>query len=160
MEILNELQKIWISGGVLMWPLLFVAILIYSTAFDLLIFLKEQFIADPFEFEFERMPYISRRTQFLQILVGAAPLIGLLGTVMGMLTTFSGLGSSQGGNSIDLVALGISEALITTETGLLIAIPALFMLMLIDNRQRELSIYFKRSREVVSLNSEKNVSAS
>lgn len=145
MEILTELQNIWSGGGVLMWPLLFTAVLIYATAFDLLIHLGDLEDMDPMEFDLDRMPYITRRTQFLQILVGAAPLIGLLGTVMGMLTTFGGLGQAHGANSIDLVALGISQALITTETGLLIAIPALFILMLINGRQREITQYFSRT---------------
>ncbi|MBL4801619.1 MAG: MotA/TolQ/ExbB proton channel family protein [Emcibacter sp.] len=149
MEMLNELQNIWVGGGILMGPLLFMAVLIYATAFDLLIHVGALHEADPVEFEFDRMPYITRRTQFLQILVGAAPLIGLLGTVMGMLTTFGGLGSSHSGNSIDLVARGISEALITTETGLLIAIPALFMLMMINSRQREMVQHFSRA-EIIS----------
>lgn len=145
MNMLTELQNIWVSGGVLMGPLLFTTVLIYATAFDLLIQVNNLHDVDPMEFELDRMPYIARRTQFLQILVGSAPLIGLLGTVMGMLTTFGGLGSSHGGNSIDLVARGISEALITTETGLLIAIPALFMLMLINSRRREMVQHFSRS---------------
>jgi hypothetical protein len=148
MELWVEMQSIWEAGGLLMWALLFIALLIYTTAFDLLVYLGGLKDVDTVEFEYDHMPYVKRRTQFLKILVGSAPLIGLLGTVMGMLTTFAGLGASQGGDSIDLVALGISEALITTETGLLIAIPALFMLMMINNRQLELVVDFTRTREL------------
>jgi len=63
----------------------------------------------------------------MKICVGAAPLVGLLGTVTGMLTTFGALASGSGGDqTMGMVASGISEALITTETGLVIAIPGLF----------------------------------
>ncbi len=69
---------------------------------------------------------VSRFMLFLWRGVGAAPLLGLLGTVTGMLTTFSALATGSGGQkTMDLVAGGISEALITTETGLMIALPGL-----------------------------------
>ncbi len=58
--------------------------------------------------------------------VSVAPLLGLLGTVTGMLATFGALASGSGGaKTMGMVASGISEALITTETGLLIALPGL-----------------------------------
>lgn len=69
-----------------------------------------------------------RDLNVMRICVGAAPLLGLLGTVTGMLATFSALASGSGGEkTMGMVAEGISEALITTETGLVIALPGLFM---------------------------------
>ena len=79
----------------------------------------------------------SRRT-YLLILVTTAPLMGLLGTVMGMLTTFSGLAISTAGSTVDQIAAGISEALITTQTGLIIAIPAYVMATMIQKRRNEM----------------------
>ena len=68
-----------------------------------------------------------RDLRVMKISVGTAPLLGLLGTVTGMLATFGALSSGSGGDkTMDLVAKGISEALITTETGLVIALPGLF----------------------------------
>jgi biopolymer transport protein ExbB len=68
-----------------------------------------------------------RDLRFMKRAVSTAPLLGLLGTVMGMLTTFKALASGSGGQkTMDLVAGGISEALITTETGLIIALLGLF----------------------------------
>jgi hypothetical protein len=53
--------------------------------------------------------------------------LGLLGTVTGMLATFGALATGSGGDkTMGLVAEGISEALVTTETGLIIALPGLF----------------------------------
>jgi len=69
----------------------------------------------------------ARDLRVMRICVSAAPLVGLLGTVTGMLTTFGALSSGSGGDqTMSMVAGGISEALITTETGLVIAIPGLF----------------------------------
>ncbi len=68
-----------------------------------------------------------RDLRIMKVCVAAAPLVGLLGTVTGMLTTFGGLASGSGGDkTMGVVASGISEALITTETGLVIALPGLF----------------------------------
>ncbi|MFP4354504.1 MAG: MotA/TolQ/ExbB proton channel family protein [Phycisphaerae bacterium] len=64
----------------------------------------------------------------MRIAVGAAPLLGLLGTVTGMLSTFGAMATGTGGEqTMDQIAKGISEALVTTETGLVIALPGLFM---------------------------------
>ena len=68
-----------------------------------------------------------RDLKVMKICVSAAPLLGLLGTVTGMLSTFAALANGSGGDkTMGLVAEGISEALITTETGLVIALPGLF----------------------------------
>lgn len=68
-----------------------------------------------------------RDLRVMKVCVGAAPLFGLLGTVTGMLATFAALASGSGGDkTMGLIAAGISEALITTETGLVIALPGLF----------------------------------
>ncbi len=61
----------------------------------------------------------------LRALTGAAPLLGLLGTVGGMVRTFAAV-SLQGAEGPTLVAGGISEALITTQFGLIAALPGMF----------------------------------
>ena len=74
----------------------------------------------------EIVPF-ERDLRIMKICVGSAPLLGLLGTVTGMLATFGALASGSGGEkTMSMIAGGISEALITTETGLVIALPALF----------------------------------
>jgi len=68
-----------------------------------------------------------RELLVMKVCVSASPLVGLLGTVMGMLTTFDALASGSGGDkTMGMIAGGISEALITTETGLVVALPGLF----------------------------------
>lgn len=87
---------------------------------------------------------IDRRIKFLLILVSTAPLTGLLGTVAGMLATFAGLSVAAGGQTVDLVAKGIKEALITTQTGLVIAIPGYVLIYAIHRRRNELALFLQR----------------
>jgi biopolymer transport protein ExbB len=87
---------------------------------------------------------IDRRLTFVGILVGAAPLMGLLGTVFGMLRTFFGISSSGGAETASVVASGISEALVTTQAGLTVALPGLFLVMLIRRRRHQLEARLAR----------------
>ena len=77
-----------------------------------------------------------RDLKIMKICVSAAPLLGLLGTVTGMLSTFDALATGAGGDkTMGLVAEGISEALVTTETGLVIALPGLFFQYILSRQQ-------------------------
>ncbi len=60
----------------------------------------------------------------LEIATGVAPLLGLLGTLSGLVTIFSNLGSGAGAGDPVAVARGISEALNTTIVGLAVAVPS------------------------------------
>ncbi len=91
----------------------------------------------------EVVPF-ERDLRVMRICVSAAPLVGLLGTVTGMLSTFAALASGSGGDkTMSLVAAGISEALITTETGLVVALPGLFL-------QYQLTRRFERYRAFIA----------
>lgn len=79
------------------------------------------------EFHHDEIAPFSRDLRIMRVCVGTAPLLGLLGTVSGMLTMFHALAIGSGGEkTLAMVATGISEALVTTETGLIIALPGLF----------------------------------
>ena len=69
---------------------------------------------------------LERNLTMLGTTATISPLIGLLGTVVGMITAFTGLTETSGANP-DLLAAGISQALITTAFGLLIAVPGLVL---------------------------------
>lgn len=88
--------------------------------------------------------HLERRIKFANIIVGTAPLTGLLGTVTGMLTTFHGLATGGGSATVDTIAQGISEALITTETGLVIAIPAYVVLSRIRKMIEDLDLFLTK----------------
>ena len=72
----------------------------------------------------EQTTELEKGMSLLGTVVNAAPQLGLLGTVTGMIAAFSAL-TRNGTNSAKIVAGGISEALYTTAFGLIVAIPAL-----------------------------------
>lgn len=73
----------------------------------------------------ERVHKIDRRTSFLAVVGNVATLIGLLGTISGMITSFSAVGGATAAERATMLSLGISEAMNCTAFGLLVAIPAL-----------------------------------
>ncbi len=83
--------------------------------------------------EIERVRATLRRfRRSVRIISATAPMLGLIGTVMGMIRTFDALGQS---GATEGVAAGISEALITTEVGLALAIPGLIVGVYLDRRE-------------------------
>jgi len=89
------------------------------------------------EVGFSKFPKVEQRLHLITVLVNSAPLMGLLGTVLGMLATFTALSQGGGSQTMDQISAGISEALITTEMGLLIAIPGYVLVAVIKRRQEE-----------------------
>jgi len=90
-----------------------------------------------------------RDLRVMKICVGTAPLLGLLGTVTGMLATFGALASGAGGEkTMGMVAEGISEALITTETGLVIALPGLFFQYMLARKFERYQVFLSHIETV------------
>lgn len=87
------------------------------------------------------LPMVNQKIVTLSVLVTISPLMGLLGTVIGMLTTFKGLAAATG-QTIDLVASGISVALITTQTGLMIAIPGYIFINEVAKSRNRFKTFF------------------
>lgn len=85
------------------------------------------------------MPPVSRGIETLGILAAAAPLLGLLGTVSGMTLAMGTVGGASDG-----VAEGVSRALITTQCGLTIAIPAMVLRMLASRMRQKILISISR----------------
>lgn len=181
---------IWIKGGPLMYPLIGLALLIFFTGVEMIVYLKEMigkpasdktvedWVEQPehaggelrrmieygkgalpvqrdvisrfAEIRNEHLARIERRRHMLSVFVGAAPLTGLLGTVIGMLGTFKGLAISTGGQTVNLVADGISQALITTQFGLVIAIPGYVMLTMVEKRENTLNTIITRIEACVA----------
>ena len=71
-------------------------------------------------------PVLHRYLALIAVLASVAPLLGLLGTVMGMVETFNVI-SVFGTGNVKALSGGVSVALITTQGGLLVAIPGLFL---------------------------------
>ena len=89
------------------------------------------------EVMYERMlevqPKLERLLPFIAVTAATAPLMGLLGTVTGMINTFK-LITIFGTGDAKQLSSGISEALVTTEFGLIVAIPSLIMHALLNRR--------------------------
>lgn len=82
-------------------------------------------------------PTLQRGLGLLKLLAAVAPLLGLLGTVTGMILTFQSI-TLFGTGDPKLMAGGISQALVTTVLGLIVAIPLLFSHTLLASRSRRL----------------------
>ncbi|WP_456295980.1 MotA/TolQ/ExbB proton channel family protein [Vibrio sp. AK197] len=82
-------------------------------------------------------PRIQRFVSSIKLFASVAPLLGLLGTVMGMIGTFQAI-TLFGTGDPKLMAGGISEALVTTMLGLVVAIPLLFLYTLVNSKGRRL----------------------
>lgn len=82
---------------------------------------------------------LERYLNALGTIAGIAPLLGLLGTVLGMIEIFSAF-MGAGMSNAALLASGISKALITTAAGLIVAIPALFFHRFLTRRVEELVV--------------------
>ena len=87
------------------------------------------------------MPEVSaleKRTHFLVMLGNVGTLTGLLGTIMGMIKAFSAVTYANPAEKATLLSSGVSEAMNTTAYGLIMAIPALFMFAVLQNRANSL----------------------
>jgi biopolymer transport protein ExbB len=83
-----------------------------------------------------KLPPLDQRLGSLNLLITAAPLMGLLGTVYGMLVTFKAL-ALGGGQMTEALASGISMALFPPEVGLCVALPGLALVYLIKRKRQE-----------------------
>ncbi|BCA79042.1 MotA/TolQ/ExbB proton channel family protein [Desulfuromonas sp. AOP6] len=82
-------------------------------------------------------PRLERGQAMLKLLAAVAPLLGLLGTVTGMIATFQSI-TLFGTGDPKLMANGISQALVTTALGLVVAIPLVFLHNLVASRSKSL----------------------
>ena len=81
------------------------------------------------------LPKLSNRLTLIKIISVVAPLIGLLGTVTGMINTFQAI-TLFGTGDPKLMAGGISQALVTTVLGLVVAIPMVFIFAYLNGRSK------------------------
>lgn len=82
-------------------------------------------------------PRLNSWVMFIKIIAVVAPLLGLLGTVTGMIQTFQAI-TLFGAGDPQTMAGGISQALVTTVLGLVVAIPTVFMHWLVSGRARRI----------------------
>lgn len=88
-------------------------------------------------------------------LVAAAPLLGLLGTVDGMIETFNSLADMALFTQSGGIAGGISKALFTTQMGLAISIPGLLIGRMIERKERDIAVELDQIRDLVCAKSKR-----
>lgn len=92
----------------------------------------------------EQIAKLERRLRALEVMASIAPLLGLLGTVMGMVESFRRVARVEGAVDPALLAGGIWEALLTTAAGLTVAIPLLVCFNYFDRRREKLTMQLEK----------------
>lgn len=98
---------------------------------------------------FEEQKDIRRYGRLIMTIVAAAPLLGLLGTVIGMIETFDSLGDMSLFSQSGGIAGGISQALITTQMGLAVAIPGLIVNGALQRRQKNIELELAQLKDIL-----------
>jgi len=103
------------------------------------------------------LPKLSSKLTLIKIISVVAPLIGLLGTVTGMITTFQAI-TLFGTGDPKLMAGGISQALVTTVLGLVVAIPMVFIFAYLNGRSKNIvNILQQESTGIIAERAERSV---
>jgi biopolymer transport protein ExbB len=136
-------------GGPVMIAILGLSVVLYSRCFKLLLSiwrssrqLDERGSAQVRELAELRRAREEAQESFkhqriaLGAMIAAAPLLGLLGTVSGMVTTFESISGRSAEKTMEGLARGISEVLVATESGLVVAIPALMVVHIANGALR------------------------
>jgi biopolymer transport protein ExbB len=92
---------------------------------------------------------IGKFSVLVRIIVVIAPLLGLLGTVIGMIETFDSLGSMSLFTQSGGIAGGISQALISTQIGLSVAIPGFFIHSILNIKQQQIERDLAQIKELL-----------
>lgn len=145
------------NGGPAMLAIVALSVVLYSRCFLLLLSLRRsrralrtvaaEFIGGPAAHRLAEELHESFRQQRIALgaMIAAAPLLGLLGTVSGMVKTFDSLAQRAGEKSMEGLARGISEVLVATESGLLVALPAMAFVYLAHREVRRLTGQLNRA---------------
>ncbi|HIP55306.1 MAG TPA: MotA/TolQ/ExbB proton channel family protein [Sulfurimonas autotrophica] len=98
---------------------------------------------------------VGKYSTLVKTIVMLAPLIGLLGTVVGMIETFDALQTSAMFSQGDSIAGGISKALFTTELGLVVAVPGLLFGKILERKEENLTVEFEQIVDILSTKDER-----
>jgi len=98
---------------------------------------------------YEEEREIRKFNRLIITIVTAAPLLGLLGTVIGMIETFDSLGDMSLFSQSGGIAGGISQALITTQMGLAVAIPGLIVNGVLSRRQKNIELELAQLKDIL-----------
>jgi biopolymer transport protein ExbB len=152
------------QGGVVMIPIIILSCVLYERCLHLLLELNRsrRWLRREGAMRITHRPHLQllqsdfreifrQHRQLIGMLIAAAPLLGLLGTVIGMVNTFDSLALRHFSGSTSGLARGISMALVTTEAGLAVAIPAVLMLYYAQRQlQKGLQDFMRLDRQLMN----------
>ena len=92
---------------------------------------------------------LRRYERVIRTIVMVAPLIGLLGTVIGMIETFDSLATAELFSQSGGIAGGISQALFTTQLGLVVAVPGLIMGRILDRKANVMELELEQVKDIL-----------
>lgn len=120
------IPKELVVGGAVIWLIIALATFCYSLIFEAYYYCHKNI----------NYPWVKSWITPLQVLTSALPLLGLLGTIIGLLDTFSVLSL----NASMSISDSIGKALLTTEAGLLVSIPAMIMLWSLQKKVEKMEV--------------------
>ena len=138
---MKQFGQFFQEGGPVMLAIAALSIILYSRCWKLLLTLRRSrrrldetrgwqagHLAQIRHLRDEMQESFRQQRVALAAMVAAAPLLGLLGTVSGLIKTFESLAARANGQAMEDLARGISQVLVATESGLAVAIPALVII--------------------------------
>ncbi len=137
---MNEMasEYFWISSGVV-WAIFFMAFISYAILIDLC------FVSPLGQAWYQRTCFW---LSSLKHLLSSLPLLGLLGTITGLLDTFFRMSIQKSSAVQEIVSGGIAEALFTTELGLVTVVPGLLMLNYLQLKKNKWEV--KPANEIIN----------
>lgn len=124
----DSFRLIQFADNPVVWAIIVLALFCYILQFNLILGQRDR----------EWKKKVETWIKILPVLLSALTLLGLLGTITGLLTTFRSMAISGGGlDQQQLLGSGIADALITTLLGLIMAIPGLLLLSIIRYLYKE-----------------------
>lgn len=122
----------FLIDSTVIWAIVTVSVFCYGLLIDLC------FINEMNEIWFHRTENWEKS---ITIALSSLPLLGLLGTIMGLLTTFFRMSKDNGFNIQEVVSGGIAEAMFTTQLGLIMVIPGLLLLSFLKSKRKKWTVF-------------------
>ena len=123
----DDFRLLQFADNPVVWAILGLALFCYILQFNLILGRRDK----------DWKIQVETWLRVLPVLLSALPLLGLLGTIAGLLTTFRSMAISGSLDQQMLLSSGIADALITTQLGLIMVIPGLLLQSLIRYRHQE-----------------------
>jgi biopolymer transport protein ExbB len=112
---------------------------------------KKEILAEGVAIEFQKLvPQIQKRSAYINMLANVSTLLGLLGTIQGLIISFMSLNTAASATKAEILSRGISTAMNTTALGLIVAIPCVIAYTVITSQENHILLNYEATlNEVV-----------